>query len=122
MFVYILIFHLWSNTYYHPPSKKTAPVILQNPCNGGWWLVVLVVVVVQFWEFSAEFSLQSSQKLMMKVWGGGASPRYGQFLLCAIELWRRVVGDSAKVLSCSLLFCVMMLCASCARERFILSA
>ena len=45
-------------------------------------------LVVQFWKFSAKFSVQSSEKLM---------------------------EDSAKTHPCSLLFCVMMLCASRAR-------
>ena len=43
----------------------------------------------------------------------------GEGPLVVCELWRRVMGDSAKVRQCSLLFCVMMFCASCARERFI---
>ena len=34
---------------------------------GGWWLVL----VVQFWEFNAEFSVQSSQKLTVLLEGGG---------------------------------------------------
>ena len=46
----------------------------------------------------------------------------GEGPLVVCELWRRVVGGSAKVCPCSLMFCVMILCASCARERFILSA
>ena len=40
----------------------------------GRWKIeqhFVVVTVVQFWEFSAEFSLQSSQKMMMLVGGAG---------------------------------------------------
>ena len=37
------------------------------------------MVVVQFWEFSAEFSLQSSQKRMMLVGGGGVGGSAIQF-------------------------------------------
>ena len=45
----------------------------------GWPLVV----VVQFWEYSAEFSLQSSKKMMMLVGGEPPPPRHAQVLLCA---------------------------------------
>ena len=46
-------------------------------------MLLLVVVVVQFWEFSAEFSVQSFQKLMMLVdrrvgWGGAQERKRGR--------------------------------------------
>ena len=53
--------------------------------------------------------------------GGGAPPcpDMGSSLsFCVTMLWsrsRKVVGDSTKVRPCSLLFCVIMLCASCSR-------
>ena len=41
-------------------------------------------------------------------------------VVCEFSCARRIVRDWAKVRPCSLLFCVMLLCVSCARERFIL--